>query len=137
MYFDSVKVAYILYHTPYIVALYKYLRKTEIYKDGGYTKEDLQYNQYNHDPFKSFSVGRVDTFLEELEHILKDLPGQSRPVSSRIRRKKRSLTSTRALSRSTRCEISRYDLAALYSGSKSGNDQKNSCKSASIFGHLQ
>lgn len=41
------------------------------------------------------------------------------------------LTSTRALSRSTRCEISRYDLAALYSGSRSGNDQKNSCKSAS------
>jgi len=82
MYFDSVKVAYTLYHTPYIVALYKYLGKTEIYKDGGYTKEDLQYNQYNDDPFKSFSVRRVDTLLEEFEHILKDLQGQSRPVFS-------------------------------------------------------
>ena len=50
-----------------------YLRKTEIYKDGGYTKEDLQYNQYNNNPFKSLSVGRVDTLLEEFEHILEDL----------------------------------------------------------------
>ena len=82
MYFDSVKVAYILYHTPYIVALYEYLRKTEIYKDSGNTKEDLQYDQYNDDPFKSFSVRRVDTFLEEFEHILEDLPSQSRPMFS-------------------------------------------------------
>jgi hypothetical protein len=73
MYFDSVKVAYTIHHTPYIVALYKYLRKTEIYKNGGYTKEDLQYNQYNDDPFKSFSVRRIDTLLEELEHILENL----------------------------------------------------------------
>jgi hypothetical protein len=65
---------YTIHHTSIIrVALYKYLRKTEIYKDGGYTKEDLQYNQYNDDPFKSFSVGRIDTLLEELEHILENL----------------------------------------------------------------
>jgi hypothetical protein len=86
MYFDSVKVAYTIHHTPYTihliirVALYKNLRKTEIYKDGSNTQEDLQYNQYNDDSFKSFSVGRIDTLLEEFEHILKDLPSQSRPV---------------------------------------------------------
>jgi hypothetical protein len=64
------------------VALYKYLGKTEIYKDSGNTKEDLQYNQYNHDSFKSFSVRRIDTLLEEFEHILKDLSSQSRPLFS-------------------------------------------------------
>jgi hypothetical protein len=80
MYFDSVKVAYTIYHTSIIrVAFYKYLRKTEIYKDCSYTKEDLQYNQYNHDPFKSLSVGRIDTLLEKFEHILENLPSQSRP----------------------------------------------------------
>jgi hypothetical protein len=72
------------WHTPYTihliirVALYKNLRKTEIYKDGSNTQEDLQYNQYYDNPFKSFSVGRIDTLLEEFEHILKDLPSQSR-----------------------------------------------------------
>jgi len=77
MYFDSVKVAYTIPYTIHLiirVALHKYLRETEIYKDCGYTKENLQYNQYNDDPFKSFSVGGVDTLLEEFEHILKDLP---------------------------------------------------------------
>ena len=88
MYFGSVQVAYTLHHTPYIVSsIIKYLRKTEIYKDSGYAKEDLQYNQYNDDPFKSFSVGRIDTLLEEFQHILKDLPSQSRPIFSSDRRR--------------------------------------------------
>lgn len=84
MYFGSVQVAYSLHHTPYTVhsSIIEGLRKTEIYKDSGYAKEDLQYNQYNDDPFKSFSMGRVDTLLEEFQHILKDLPSQSHPLFS-------------------------------------------------------
>ena len=108
MYFGSVQVAYTLHHTPYTVhsSIIEGLRKTEIYKDSGYAEEDLQYNQDNDDPFKSFSVGGIDTLLEEFEHILKDLHSQSRPLFSsnwpRGTGIRWRLTSTRALSRSTR-----------------------------------
>jgi hypothetical protein len=53
-------------------ALYEppHLRKTEINQDSSYTKEDLENDKNNNDSFKSFSMGRIDTLLEEFEHIL-------------------------------------------------------------------
>ena len=47
-----------------------HLGQAEIDKNGSDTKDDLENNENNDDPFESFSVGRIDTLLEEFKHIL-------------------------------------------------------------------
>lgn len=53
-----------------------HLGQTEINKDGSDTKDDLENDKNNDDPFESFSVGRIDTLFEKFEHILKNLSRQ-------------------------------------------------------------
>ena len=47
-----------------------HLRQAEINENGSDTKDDLENDKNNDDPFESFSVGRIDTLLEEFKHIL-------------------------------------------------------------------
>lgn len=53
------------------------LRQTQIDQNSRDTQDDLQHNQDNDNPFESLAVGRVDTLLQELEHILQDLSGSA------------------------------------------------------------
>lgn len=76
-----------------------HLGQAEINENGSNTKDDLENDKDNDDPFESFSVGRIDTLLEEFKHVLKNL---FRQEIFTLEIRSQGLTSTRALRRSTR-----------------------------------